>query len=99
MNTIVEYFTGLNKMTDQVVAMDMLMSAKSGIKMYAIAATESATPEVKQVLRRHLDESIESHERMSAYMISRGLYHPYNMNEQIQLDMQNAQTALNIPAT
>lgn len=97
MNTIVERLTGLNTMTDQVIGMDLLMSAKTGIKMYAVAATESATPEVKAVLQRHLEENIESHERVTAYMMSRGFYHPYNMNEQIRLDMQNAQTALNIP--
>ncbi|KIL34153.1 spore gernimation protein GerQ [Cohnella kolymensis] len=99
MNTIVEHLTGLNAMTDQVIAMDLLISAKSGIQMYAVAATESATPEVKAVLQRHLDEAIETHERISGYMMSRGFYHPYNMNEQIQLDMQNAQTALAIPTT
>lgn len=84
-------------MTDQVIAMDMLIAAKSGIKMYALAATESATPEVKAVLSRHLEESIDTHERITNYMMSRGLYHPYNMNEQIQLDLQNTQTALSIP--
>jgi similar to spore coat protein len=97
MNTIVEHLTGLNTMTDQVIGMDLLMSAKTGIKMYAVAATESATPEVKAVLQRHLEENIEAHERVSAYMMARGFYHPYNMNEQIRLDMQNAQTALSIP--
>lgn len=97
MNTIVERLMGLNTMTDQVIAMDMLIAAKSGIKMYALAATESATPEVKAVLSRHLEESIDTHERITNYMMSRGLYHPYNMNEQIQLDLQNTQTALSIP--
>jgi similar to spore coat protein len=98
MNRIVENLTGLNTMTDQVIAMDLLMAAKTGIKMYAVAATESATDEVKSTLIRHLNESIDAHEKLTAYVMQRGFYHPYNMQEQIQLDRTNAQTALNIPS-
>jgi similar to spore coat protein len=97
MNTIIENLTGLNTLTDQVIAMDLLMASKTGIKMYAVAATESASPELKQTLQKHLLEEIETHEKITAYMMARGFYHPYNVQEQIRLDRTNVQTALNIP--
>ncbi|TJY43947.1 spore coat protein [Cohnella pontilimi] len=98
MNWLVENLTGLNVMTDQVIALDLNMAAKSGIHMYAAAATESATPEVKATLIRHLNESIDFQEKITAYLMQRGFYHPYNMQEQVQLDRMNVQTALQLPS-
>jgi similar to spore coat protein len=98
MNTIVENLTGLNRMTDQVIGMDMLMAAKTGVKMCAVACTESATSEVKTTLVRHLNETLDMHQKYTEYAMSRGFYHPYNFQEQIQLDRQNVQTALNLPS-
>ncbi|KAF6598992.1 spore coat protein, partial [Paenibacillus sp. EKM208P] len=43
MNSIVQNMTGMGGMTDQVIASDLLISAKSGIKSYAIALTESTS--------------------------------------------------------
>lgn len=40
MNTIIEHLMGMNTMTDQVIAMDMLVTAKSGVRNYAMAITE-----------------------------------------------------------
>lgn len=98
MNTILEYLTGMGTLTDQVIATDLLNSAKAGVKMYAVAATESATPELKATFIKHLNEAIDTHEKVTAYMIERGFYHPYNPAEQLQLDQQTVQTALNIPS-
>jgi similar to spore coat protein len=98
MNSIIENLTGLNTVTDQVIAMDFLMAAKSGIKMYAVAATESATPEVRAIFEKHLNEAIQTHAVATAYMIQKGFYHPYNVLEQLQLDRNNVQAALNIPS-
>lgn len=97
MNSLIEYLTGLDTLTDQMIAADFLMSAKSGMKSYAVAVTEAATPEVKAILTRHLEEAITTHEQITNYMMKKGYYHPYNMNEQVQMDIRNIQTALNIP--
>ncbi|BFH69800.1 MAG: spore coat protein [Paenibacillus dendritiformis] len=96
MNTIMENLTGMAGMTDQAVATDMLIAAKSGIKDLATALTEAATPEVRTVLRNHLDTAIQAHEQLTAYMMKNGYYHPYNLQEQLQIDMNNASTALNM---
>jgi similar to spore coat protein len=96
MNTIIENLTGMNHMSDQVIAYDLLFSTKTGVKNTAVAITEAATPEVRTVLRKQLDAAIDLHERLSLHMINKGMYHAYNIGEQIQLDMKNAQTALNL---
>lgn len=98
MNTILEHMTGLNTLTDEVIAMDFLTNAKSGVRNYAMAVTECVTPEIKTVLSKQLEEAIDTHEKIMIYMMQRGLYHPYNVNEQIQLDLQNIQMAMNIPS-
>lgn len=97
MNTILEYFTGMNKLTDQVLAMDFLITAKSGVRNYAMAVTEAGTPEIKSVLMKHLEEAIDTHERIVTYMMEKGWYHPWNVNEQLQLDLQTIHTAMAVP--
>jgi similar to spore coat protein len=97
MNILLEHLTGMNAMTDQMIAMDYLITAKSGIRNYAMAVTESGTPEVKATLTKQLDESMDMHERITLYMMEKGLYHPWNVNEQVQLDLKNIQTALDLP--
>lgn len=98
MNPILEHMTGLHMLTDDVIAMDFLMNAKSGVRNYAMAVTECTTPEIKQILVKQLDEAIESYEKISIYMMQHGLYHPYHIPEQIQLDLKNMQTAMNLPS-
>ena len=96
MNPILEYITGMGALTDQVIAMDLLINAKSGVRNCAMAVTECASPEIRAVLTKQLNEAIDAHERIATYMIERGLYHPFDVQEQIQLNLQNMQTALNI---
>ncbi|CAG7651074.1 spore coat protein [Paenibacillus allorhizosphaerae] len=97
MNTILERLTGMHTLTDQVIAMDCLIAAKSGVRNYAMAVTEAVTPEIKTILTKQLEEAIDMHEKITMYMMERGLYHPWNVNEQLQLDLQNINTALNAP--
>lgn len=97
MIAFIESLLGLDTITDQVIAMDMLVAAKAAIRNYAVAATESGTPEVKHVLTKHLHEAIDHHAKVTAYMIDRGFYLPYAMPAQIQLDQTTIKTALNLP--
>ncbi|WP_342419110.1 spore coat protein [Paenibacillus sp. FSL H8-0168] len=97
MNTLLEHLTGLNTLTDQVIAADFLNAAKSGVRNYAMAVTEAGTPEIKEILTKQLDEAIDTHEQISTYMIERGWYHPWNVKEQLSMDLQNINTALQAP--
>lgn len=97
MNSFIENLTGMDALSDQVVAMDLLIAAKSGVRNYAMAVTEAGTPEIKEMLTRHLEEAIEIHERVSAYMVEKEWYHAWNTNEQIHLNLTNMKTALDLP--
>jgi similar to spore coat protein len=96
MNTIIENMTGMNTLTDQVIATDLLFAAKTGMKSCVVALSESATPEVRTFLRGQIEESTILHEKITAYMMNKGWYHPYDAKQQLQMDMQTAQTALNL---
>lgn len=96
MNPIIEYLTGLNVLTDQVIATDLLLSAKNGVRNYALAITEAATPEIRKTLEQQLEQNIELYERISSYMIERNWYQPMQLNEQLQMDLNNIETALKL---
>ncbi|MNO52979.1 Spore coat protein F precursor [compost metagenome] len=97
MNPIIEYLTGLNTLTDQVIATDLLLSAKNGVRSYSLAITEAVTPEILETLEQQLEQNIDLYERISSYMIEREWYQPWLLNEQLQMDLNNAETALNLP--
>lgn len=63
MNGLIESLTGMSKMTDQVIATDFLISAKSGVQNYAVAITESISLEVRAVLKKQLQDAIQTHEK------------------------------------
>jgi similar to spore coat protein len=96
MNSIVENVIGMDDMTDQVIAQDLLNSIKTGIKSLATALTEAATPDVRQVLRNQLNDALNMHEQFTNYMSGKGWYDAYNLSRQIEMDLQNAQTTLNL---
>ncbi|MBG9733469.1 spore coat protein [Paenibacillus alvei] len=95
MNYLLKNLTEMNGMSDQIVASDMLITAKSGVKDLAVAITEAATPEIRNVLKKHLDTAIQTHEAITSYMVEKGFYHPYNVHEQLQVDINAATTSLN----
>jgi len=97
MNPIIEHLMGVQSLTDQVIAMDYLITSKSAVRNYAMAVTDAGTPEIKSILVRQLDEAILAHERIMTYMLERGWYHPWDTKQQLQLNMQNVDTALGLP--
>ncbi|MDP4143643.1 MAG: spore coat protein [Bacillota bacterium] len=96
MNTLIERITGMDKMSDQVIATDFLVSAKSAVRNYSIALTETTSPQVRAVLRKQLNDAITSHEAITNYMMKNGYYHAYNLHEQYKVDMKTTATALNL---
>jgi similar to spore coat protein len=96
MNGLIESLTGMNKMTDQVIATDFLISAKSGVQNYAVAITETASKEVRVVLKKQLQDAIATHEKISNYMMEKGYYNAYDLEEQYKVDMKTTDIALNL---
>lgn len=83
-------------MDDMAIATDMLLSAKSAVRTYAIALTETATPRVRKVLKAQLDTAIETHQKIADYMIKNEMYHPYSIEKQVEHDMEKSDMALKL---
>jgi similar to spore coat protein len=96
MTNLLHNLAGMAGMTDQVIATDYLISIKSGIRNLSFAITETATPELRDAFREQLRAAVEAHENITAYMIDKGFYHPHNLGEQMRVDLDTANTALDI---
>ncbi|WP_147535517.1 spore coat protein [Bacillus marasmi] len=96
MNDMIKSLMGMGGMTDQVIATDFLISTKAGVRNLAFAITECNTPEVKAELQEQLRSAVATHESISNYMIAKGMYHPSNLEEQLQLDLKITNTALKL---
>ncbi|WDL95386.1 spore coat protein [Alicyclobacillus sp. ALC3] len=96
MNPIIERLTGPAALTDEIIVTDLLMAAKTGVRTYARALTETATPAVRETLHRHLDDAIAAHGQIFQYMLDMEWYDAYVVSKQVELDIQNAQTALGL---
>ncbi|SDZ10950.1 spore coat protein F [Evansella caseinilytica] len=73
---------------------DLLGLAKTSVRNYAIAITETATPEVRQVLKKHLNNGVDLHARVFHYMEKNGLYPAYDLEKLLTGDVQLARKAL-----
>ena len=87
---------GSANLSDQVIATDFLLNAKTGVKNYATAITETSSPEVRNVLKRQLNDAINMHERISSYMINRGYYNVNSLQEQIKADLQMTNSVMSL---
>lgn len=96
MNQMVEKMMGVDQLTDEMIAYDFLMSAKTGIRSLALAITEAATYEVRTMLQEQLDDAIGTHEQITNYMIKQEWYRPYRIHDQMKLDLKNAERALEL---
>lgn len=96
MANIIQNLAGMGDLSEQVIATDFLLASKSAIKNYATALSETATPEVKETLRRQLDSAIDTHGKITDYMINKGYYHVYNPQEQQKVDKKASDTVMNM---
>lgn len=96
MLSLIQNLAGMGTMTEQVIATDFLIAAKAGVRNYSAAISEAASPEVREVLRRHLHTAIATHERILGFMMRNGYYHIYDPSEQMLVDMQTSDTVLGI---
>lgn len=95
MANLIQNMAGLGDITEQVVAADIMLAAKSGIKNYAAALSETATPHLRSILKSQLNDAINIHEKITNYMLDKGYYDAYNPTDQIQADVSTAETILN----
>ncbi|SDH49037.1 spore coat protein F [Alteribacillus bidgolensis] len=69
---------------------DLLGLAKTTVRNYAIAITETATSQLRKVLKRQLNSAIDLHARVFRFMYQRSYYPSYNLEKLLQNDVQNA---------
>ncbi len=79
---------------DQTIAADLLTATKEAVKAYASALTEAATPEVRSVLQRQFQDSLQFQHEVADYVIGKGWYMPYDLQTQLQMDLQSSQQKL-----
>ncbi|GIO37435.1 spore coat protein F [Paenibacillus antibioticophila] len=77
-------------------ALHLLIFAKTAVRNYAIAITETATPNLRNLLQKQLNSAIKLHGEVYHFMYKNGLYPSYNLNELLMNDQKNAKLALNL---
>jgi similar to spore coat protein len=87
---------GMPELADSAIALEFLLSVKNGVRNCAVAITESATPEVRSVLIKHLEQGIDLHGEVTELMLHKGWLHPYDVDKQVQMDIKSAETAVDI---
>jgi len=94
MNTILENLTGMTVLNDQAIAGDLLIASKAGVRNLAYAITETASPHIRELLKQHLDEAIDSHIKVFNYMENKNWYDVYNVDALLQQDLKNSKSVL-----
>ncbi len=72
---------------DEIIAGDLLHGSKAAVRNYANALTETTSPQVRDTLKRQLNEAITFHDQISQYAVNRGMYMPHDIQGQLQHDM------------
>lgn len=73
---------------------DLLTLFKSGIKNYAVAITETATPALRATLKAQLTRSIDLHAKIFNYMQNEDMYPAYDLEQLLKNDTELARKAL-----
>ena len=85
-----------SRANENVKAGQLLGMAKTNVRNYAAAITETATPQLRKVLKKHLNDGVDLHEAIFNYMYQHGLYPAYDLEKLLNNDMTNATKALNM---
>ncbi|TFE30871.1 spore coat protein [Cohnella luojiensis] len=75
-------------------AAHLLICAKTSVRNYAIAIAETATPSLRATLTKQLVKMIQLHSKVFYFMLERGLYPSYNLEQLLANDAKNAQMAI-----
>ncbi len=75
---------------------DLLGFFKAAVRNYAVAVTETATPELRNVLARQLQSAVNAHARIFNYMLERGYYPSYDLQKLLNNDINLAKRALSM---
>lgn len=74
----------------------LLGFAKTAVRSYAIAITETATPRLRETLQKQLNEAIQLHGNVYYFMLNRGFYPSYDLPKLLSNDVANANKAISL---
>ncbi|MDQ0492406.1 spore coat protein CotF [Paenibacillus brasilensis] len=84
------------EMADMTFAMDFLIRAKEGVRNTAVALTETVSTDARTLLRNHLHQGIALHQEITDLMVRKKWFHPYDLQQQYQLDQLSANKTMDI---
>jgi spore coat protein CotF len=93
---VLQELTGLTgtKITDEVIASDMLASGKLHSMALTMATLEAATPELRQAFQENLNGCLEDHFKVYRLAQERGWYKAFEDPEaQVEMDRRKAEGA------
>lgn len=81
---------------DGFYAGDLLAFKKTAVRNYSVAITETATPQLRAVLKKQINQAIDGHAEIFNYMYSKSMYPSYNLHDILQNDVNLANKALSM---
>lgn len=73
----------------------LLGFAKTAVRNYAVAITETATPSLRDVFQKQLNAAIQCHAKAFQFMLKHGYYPAYDLKTLLGNDQKMAAEALN----
>ncbi|MFD1395962.1 spore coat protein [Kroppenstedtia eburnea] len=70
--------------------------AKSAVRNYAVALTETTTPILHQVLLKQMVSAVQMHYMVFSFMYRRGMYPAHDLHQLLAGDLMRAKTALSM---
>lgn len=87
---------GMPELTDSGIALEFLLTTKTGIRNLSIALTETASPALQKIMRTQLDVMIGLYFEVSELMVKKEWLKPYDLAGQKELDIKSAENAISI---
>ncbi|WP_313894903.1 spore coat protein [Psychrobacillus sp.] len=87
---------GMPELTDSGIALEFLLSTKTGVRNLSIALTETATPTIRKLLQEQLDVTIALYFEIADLMMKKKWLNLYDLELQKLLDIKSAQNAVDI---
>lgn len=85
---------GINQITDYVIAFDLLVDARAAVSSCVTGLMSAVSPEVRQILKKQLEQTVAFQEALSDYIIDRGWTKSGDLKEQLKADVQKVQETL-----
>lgn len=84
------------ELTDSGVALEFLLTTKTGIRNLAIAITETASPSLRKLMKTQLNVMLDLYAEITELMIKKEWLKPFDLDSQKELDIKAAENAISI---